>query len=89
MLTRPLTTLVLLAALAAPASACPMCKDSLSNTQDRTELTDAYTSTGGASAGMNRSIYVMLGILFGTIGLVSTVIVRGIRNTDKSHRDHP
>ena len=30
---------------------------------------------------MNTSVYVMLGTLFGTIGLVSTVIVRGVRSS--------
>jgi hypothetical protein len=87
MLKRSLILVALFAGLAGPVEACPMCKDSLGNSQGATELTDSYTSSGGASAGMNRSIYVMLGILFGTIGLVSTVIVRGIRSSDRNHGD--
>jgi hypothetical protein len=65
------------------AFACPMCKDSVSNREGETnELHDSYTTGGqNIAGGMNTSVYVMLGTLFGTIGLVSTVIVKGVRSS--------
>jgi hypothetical protein len=63
--------------------ACPLCKDSASNSEDGTSgLHDAHTSNGeNISGGLNTSIYVMLGSLVGVMGLVSTVIVKGIRSS--------
>jgi hypothetical protein len=72
------------------AFACPMCKDSASNAEGNlaaSELKDQYTANGqGMAAGLNTSIYVMLGVLFGIMGLVSTVIVKGIRHTDTASK---
>lgn len=87
-MTRLLTIIVLLTTCSG-ALACPMCKDSLSNGEGRNAnaLTDQYTSSGdGLASGMNASIYAMLGVLFGVIGVVSTVVVKGIRNTDARGR---
>ena len=56
------------------ALACPMCKDSIPDT-------DALNPEN-VPGGINTSIYYMLGGLFATIGLVATVITRGVRSTD-------
>src|SRR5438045_690672 len=79
---RFLASLIVLTATTG-ALACPMCKDSVSNREGETnELHDSYTTGGqNIAGGMNTSVYVMLGTLFGTIGLVSTVIVKGVRSS--------
>jgi hypothetical protein len=66
------------------AFACPMCKDSVSNREGETnELHDSYTTGGqNIAGGMNTSVYVMLGTLFGMMGLVSMVIVKGVRSSE-------
>jgi hypothetical protein len=82
-----LLLILTLASFPASAPACPMCKDSIANKEGTTDLKDAYSASGqNISAGMNYSVYAMLGVLFGTIGLVSTVIVRGIRSSDRAAR---
>jgi hypothetical protein len=83
---RLLASLIVVAAITASASACPMCKDSVSNREGETnELHDSYTTGGQNIAnGLNVSVYVMLGTLFGMMGLVSTVIVRGVRSSSAS-----
>src|SRR4051794_34104070 len=82
-----LVTIIVLLTACSGAFACPLCKDSASNGEGATTLKDQYTSGGeGMAAGLNSSIYVMLGMLFGIMGLVSTVIVKGIRNTDARGR---
>ena len=64
---RLLATLIILTAFTTGASACPMCKDSVSNREGETnELHDSYTTGGqNIAGGMNVSVYVMLGTLFG------------------------
>jgi hypothetical protein len=76
-------TLIVIAATTTGALACPMCKDSVSNREGETnELHDSYTTGGqNIAGGMNTSVYVMLGTLFGMMGLVSTVIVKGVRSS--------
>jgi hypothetical protein len=83
---RLLATLIVLTAFTTGAWACPMCKDSVSNREGETnELHDSYTTGGQNIAnGLNVSVYVMLGTLFGMIGLVSTVIVKGVRSSGVS-----
>jgi hypothetical protein len=83
---RLLATMIVLTAFATGASACPMCKDSVSNREGETnELHDSYTTGGQNIAnGLNVSVYVMLGTLFGMMGLVSTVIVKGVRSSTAS-----
>lgn len=83
---RVLASLIVLTAITTGASACPMCKDSVSNREGETnELHDSYTTGGqNIAGGMNASVYVMLGTLFGMIGLVSTVIVKGVRSSSAS-----
>jgi hypothetical protein len=81
-----LASLIVATALASTASACPMCKDSVSNREGETnELHDSYTTGGqNIATGLNVSVYVMLGTLFGMMGLVSTVIVKGVRSSNAS-----
>jgi len=82
-----LATAVVVAALTGAASACPMCKDSVPNQEGAGgALHDSY-DTGGASisGGMNTSVYVMLATLFGAIGLVSTVMIKGARSSAPRH----
>lgn len=71
LLTLVLTSLVLLVIVGA-ASACPMCKDSLSARAN---------NTGGGSfgGGFNASIYCMLLGFFGAVGVVGFNLFRGIR----------
>lgn len=77
---RLLAVVVLLVATRG-AVGCPMCKDSISNAEGQTnELHDSYTANGqNISGGINASVYVMLGTFFGVVGMVSTVIVKGVR----------
>ena len=79
---RLLAVVVLLVATQG-AMACPMCKDSISNAEGQTnELHDSYTANGqNISGGINASVYVMLGTFFGVVGMVSTVIVKGVRGS--------
>lgn len=67
--------MVVLLAFAGLAVACPMCKDSIPNS-------DAQ-SAANVPAGFNFSVYYMLASLFAVMGLVGTVIVKGIRSTDR------
>ena len=64
-----ISLIVLLTAQA--ALACPMCKDSIANT-------DA-ASAGNLPGGFNTSIFIMLGAFLGVLGMVAGVIVKGIR----------
>jgi hypothetical protein len=86
-----LATLVVLGSITATARACPMCKDSVPNQEGAaTGLRDSYDAGGqNISGGMNASVYIMLGTLFGTIGLVSTVMVKGIRSSAANQRGFP
>jgi hypothetical protein len=68
-----LTVLLTLALFTAVAQACPLCKDSVPNS-------DAQAA-GGLPSGFNNSIYVMLGALFCVMGFLGYTIVRGIRGT--------
>ena len=83
---RFLATMIVVIAFTTGASACPMCKDSVSNREGETnELHDSYTTGGqNIASGLNVSVYVMLGTLFGMIGLVSTVIVKGVHSSSAS-----
>lgn len=59
----------------AMASACPMCKDSIPNS-------DAQQASA-LPGGFNASIYYMLGGLFATSSLVLGVVVKGVRNANR------
>jgi preprotein translocase subunit SecG len=86
------TTLVLtfffLTCAATFAPACPMCKDSISDTARSGD----FAGRGAEQAlpgGFNTSIYYMLIGLFATTGLVVGVITKGIRSTNAAHRSAP
>ena len=65
---------MLILMMATLAQACPMCKDSVPNS-------DAQAAAG-VPTGLNTSVYFMLTGLFSVMGLVSFVIVKGIRESD-------
>ena len=72
-----LSWIIAIAVLLLPAAlalACPLCKESIPNTD--AENPDLVP------VGINNSIYYMLGGLFVTMGLLATVITKGIRSTD-------
>ena len=74
-----LAALLLNASLFAPAaSACPGCKDSVGADMGTTGGGDP-TTPSGLPGGFNTSVYLMLGGLFGTMGLVGWVVVKGVR----------
>jgi hypothetical protein len=78
-----IATLVVLAA-SSGAFACPMCKDSVANKEGDKELHDSMSATGqNISGGINTSVFFMLGGFVGTVGLISTVLVRGARGGAK------
>jgi hypothetical protein len=64
------------------ALACPMCKDSASNQEGAAvQMHDAYSSSGeNISGGLNTSIYVMFACLLGVGGMVTTVMVKGMKS---------
>jgi len=62
-----LLTLAIWLALAGLAHACPMCKDSTG------------TSESNVTKGFGHSVYIMLGGFFGTLGIITWNLVRGIR----------
>ena len=69
----PLLSMIFVLSLHAIALACPNCKSSI-------PTSDAEAGSSLPS-GFNFSIYYMLGSLFAVMGLVGTVIVKGIRST--------
>jgi hypothetical protein len=77
------TTLLLAAFLlnagvfAKTASACPGCKDSIGGDNGATNGTEGASAS--LPGGFNSSVYLMLGGLFGTMGLVGWVVVKGAR----------
>jgi len=60
-------------ALPAIASACPLCKDAIPNS-------DAQ-APGGVPGGFNTTIYLMLGSLFCVIGMITMTLIRGARTS--------
>ena len=68
-----------LALFAAPASACPGCKDSVGNDETAATSGGDPTMPSGLPGGFNTSVLLMLGGVFGTMGLVGWVVVKGIR----------
>jgi hypothetical protein len=71
------TLFVLLAATGAPA--CPLCKDSI----PESDAPQAASVPGG----FNGSIFAMLGSLFAVMGGVGWMVVKGIRDADKSPQE--
>jgi p-aminobenzoyl-glutamate transporter AbgT len=75
-----LIVIVLVLLPAGLALACPMCKDSIPNS-------DAQEA-GSLPGGFNLSVYYMLVGLFVTIGLVTGVITKGVRSTNEQMNRH-
>jgi hypothetical protein len=73
-MTWTLTVTLTLLVPAAMALACPMCKESIPNS-------DAEQA-GGLPGGFNASVYYMLIGVFATAGLVIGVITRGVRSAN-------
>jgi hypothetical protein len=64
------------------ASACPMCKDSISDTAAVPIGGMGGGPQSGLPSGFNVSVYMMLFSAFGVMGFVAHVIVKGIRETN-------
>ena len=77
----PVVACVLLLGLAGVAEACPGCKDSVGNSAAES---GPGGLTPGLPSGFNYSIYVMLAGLFSVMGLVASIIVKGIRASDRT-----
>jgi len=76
-----LGTLLLIPVLNAAVLACPMCKDSIPGATGETG--DPSQMSGGAlPGGFNTSVYLMLVGFMGTLGMISFVVVKGIRGAD-------
>ena len=82
----PILSLAMILVFATAALACPMCKDSI------TDTANAAQQSGGASAmdagiptGFNYSVYLMLVGVFSMMALVIGVIAKGIRSANAAH----
>ena len=67
---------------AAPASACPMCKDSIKDTAAVPVNGMGGGPSAGLPSGFNVSVYMMLFSAFAVMGFVARVIVKGVRDTN-------
>jgi hypothetical protein len=74
--------LVIVLMFAGLASACPMCKDSISDTAAVPVNGMGGGPQAGLPSGFNVSVYLMLFSAFGVMGLVAHVIVKGVRETN-------
>jgi len=68
-------TVLLLTAFAGFASACPMCKDSIPNS----DVTNPVTVGGG----FNASVYIMLGTFLSMLALITGVIYKGVADSNR------
>ena len=59
--------------IAASTPACPLCKESIPNSDQE--------SIAGVPNGFNNSVYFMLAGFTGTLGLVTGVVVKGVRSS--------
>jgi hypothetical protein len=69
----PLFAALLTITLAAAAPACPLCKESIPNSDQE--------SVAGVPNGFNNSVYFMLAGFAGTLGLVTGVVIKGVRSS--------
>jgi hypothetical protein len=67
--------------LPAIVSACPLCKDTIAANANAQQA--SYGLFNGISSGFNLSIYCMFAGLFATLGLVTSVITKGVRSTNQ------
>ena len=76
--------LALLVSLADVARACPGCKDSVAETG----VVGLDGGPGGPTpalpSGFNYSIYLMLGGLFSVLGMVTGIVIKGVRGADRN-----
>ena len=79
-----LTVAVMLGIGAVAARACPMCKDSISDTAGSGNV-DGRGMQDGLPGGFNTSVYIMLAAFLGTSGLIGVVITRGILGANAAH----
>jgi hypothetical protein len=70
---RFLFILLALALFTGIAHACPMCKDSIPNS-------DA-SEASGVPIGFTYSVYLMLAGFLSVLGLISGIVVKGVRST--------
>jgi hypothetical protein len=80
--TQVAVALVVVLVLAGVASACPMCKDSISDTAAVPVNGMGGGPQSGLPSGFNVSVYLMLFSAFGVMGLVAHVIVKGVRDAN-------
>ena len=78
-----LISIVVVLVASSGAFACPLCKDSVANREgDSGPLKTNYNSNGeNISGGINQSIYLMFAGLFGTLGMIGTVVFKSVRHT--------
>ena len=65
-----------------PASACPMCKDSIKDTAAVPVNGTGGGPSAGLPSGFNVSVYLMLLSAFAVMGFVARVIVKGVRDAN-------
>jgi hypothetical protein len=77
---RIIPSIVVLLLTAAPAAvlACPLCKDSVPDSDSQ--------SAGGLPGGFNNSVYLMLGSFFCVLGFLTFNIVRTVRTPNISSK---
>ena len=68
-------------ALTATVHACPSCKESIPNS-------DA-ADPQNVAAGINNSVYFMLGAFLAVLGFVGHISLKAIRSTDTAQRGFP
>ena len=73
---RILPTILTLLLTAGPVLACPLCKDSVPDSDSQ--------SAGGLPGGFNNSIYLMLGAFFCVLAFLTFTIVRQVREPNTS-----
>jgi len=57
------------------AMACPLCKDAIA-------ATDAEDEVNNLPAAYNRSIYMMIGVPYASLGFVGFLIYRGLKKNE-------
>jgi hypothetical protein len=66
------------AATTSAANACPMCKESIAATGSDPSSEDIQTGMNNARA-YNTNILAMIGIMYGSLGVVGYFIYRGVK----------
>jgi hypothetical protein len=79
-LTRTIATLTLAAALAAPALACPLCKEAAESAVDSSAERDYNDDPMAEARAYNRSIYFMLAVPYTIFAVGGIYCYRHLRN---------